>query len=85
MVVSVQWNPWSQINSHFRLSTVRSIEKVGRELVYDREVDDAHCFIADGLSRVERPLAPRDPAAQFLPENSTGEIGWVQARDGEDW
>lgn len=46
----VQWSGVTADDSEFTAySAIRSIAPAGRALVYDIEVDDAHCFIADGL------------------------------------
>lgn len=44
---SFGWPKNKKDSFHFR--RVRSIKSVGKELVYDVEVEDAECFLADGL------------------------------------
>jgi predicted phage terminase large subunit-like protein len=46
---NLQFNPWSKNESEFRTHKIRSIKNIGRELVYDIQVEDTECFIADGL------------------------------------
>lgn len=47
--VSFAYAPHSKTDAFFRENTIRSIKPVGRAVVYDIAVEDAECFIADGL------------------------------------
>jgi predicted phage terminase large subunit-like protein len=46
---NLQYNPWSKDEHEFRTQKIRSIKPVGREDVYDIQVEGTECFIADGL------------------------------------
>jgi predicted phage terminase large subunit-like protein len=46
---NLQFNPWSKVDQEFRTHKIRSIKSIGRELVYDIQVEDTECFMADGL------------------------------------
>jgi hypothetical protein len=47
-ICSVAWQP-TTTDQEFGLATVRSVEPAGRAEVFDLQVEDAECFIADGL------------------------------------
>ena len=45
---NVQWSK-KRSNEEFYLNRVRSINKVGKEVVYDLQIENTKCFIADGV------------------------------------
>lgn len=46
---NLQFNPWSRGSEQFRIHRINSIKPADRELVYDIQVEDTECFVADGL------------------------------------
>jgi predicted phage terminase large subunit-like protein len=65
------WNPWSLAKDVFRLSAVRMVTPVGRAPVYDLQIEDAHCFIADGLVSHNTRWHEADLPGQLLEEAKT--------------
>jgi predicted phage terminase large subunit-like protein len=75
-LVTVDWNPWSRITEEFRSSAIRSIKPACREMVYDIEVEDAACFIADGLISHNTRWNENDLAGKLLQEAKNGGEQW---------
>ncbi|WP_155675190.1 phage terminase large subunit, partial [Burkholderia territorii] len=80
----VQWGPKRE-HGDFCLQRLRSIQSAGRAPVYDIQVEDAECFIADGLVTHNTRWHEDDLAGRILPEAWNGESGLIACRDGNTW
>ena len=72
----VSWTQDARTVDAFRLTRVRSVESAGRAEVFDLQVDDAECFLADGLVSHNTRWSDDDLAGRILSHESAAEENW---------
>lgn len=81
---NLQYN-LDRVDSDFFGRAIISIKPVGREEVFDIQVEETENFIADGLVSHNTRWHEDDPAGRILPVNYDGKTGWVEGLDGNLW
>ena len=77
--IGVRWQP-TETDADFRDVAVRSVKPCGRAEVFDVEVDDAACFLADGLVSHNTHWHQDDLAGRLMKEMAQGGEQWTVIR-----
>lgn len=75
----------NRVSDDFFVRPIMSIKDAGVEEVYDVQIEDTECFIADGLVSHNTRWHEDDVAGRILPEKYNGESGFIKCRDGNEW
>lgn len=85
-VANVQWSLNRVNETEFAAaSSIRSVESVGRALVYDIQVDRAECFIADGVVSHNTRWHDADLSGQLLTDKQNLLEAGIDPNEIDDW